>query len=263
MSEPENFEENTVKEAFDVLEETGKELEKDINHFQDFIDAVFEKDFSSNHLKNNLATNGNKKESIIDIYREKFYANDTSTPRVDKFADELDLSHAAADLFDELANTGAVDNELAYTIVNNFDSNNVNQIVLQNFEGVAEYPMILREKVDADLEIERESLWHYFKEIENLYNTIDNLNRENTLPMSLDEGLNVVDELEELEERTQQLRARRINEISRRDEYMEGPMDRHEEKFYEDTDFQRPVLEELARINEYVEEARENIVIDF
>lgn len=264
MSEPVNIEERKVEEAFHVLKETAREFEKDIDDFEDFVETVFDTDFQSSPRTNNglmNLQNGNNGDSVIDIYEEKFYVRQTATDRVEAFAENLDLSMPAADLFDELANSPRVDKDAAYNVVASFERNNVNQIVLQNFEDMADAPVKLREKVGEDLETEKESLWHYHKEISSLYDKVDSLNRENTLPMDFDTALDVVNEFEEIEERAEQLKNRRIHELRRRDEYMKGDMDTHEERFYEDEDFQRPVLEELDRINEYIEEATENIVL--
>jgi|GEM_PF-1853233 len=264
MSGAVDLEERKVEEAFHVLKETAREFEKDIDDFEDFVDAVFDKDFQSIPQQNNgvmNVKNGNNGDSVIDLYEEMFYANNTATDRVETFAENLDLSMPAADLFDELANSPNVDEDAAYNVVASFERNNVNQIVLQKFDDMADTPVELREKVGEDLETEKESLWHYHKEISSLYDKVDSLNRENTLPMDFDTALDVVNEFEEIEDRAEQLKNRRIHELMRRDEYMKRDMSAHEDRFYKEEDFERPVLEELDRINEYIEEATENIVL--
>ena len=263
MSEPVNLEDENVEAAFQVLKKTGREFEKDIDDFEEFVDAVFEKDYSSgiNQQNNGFMGSKNSEDSVIDLYEEIFYVRQTATDRVEAFAEKLDLSMPAADLFDELANSPGVDEDKAYNVVDRFERNNVNQIVLQTFDQMSDSPVKLREKVGEDLETEKESLWHYHKEISSLYDKVDSLNRENTLPMDFDTALDVVNEFEEIEDRAEQLKNRRIHELMRRDEYMKRDMSAHEDRFYKEEDFERPVLEELDRINEYIEEATENIVL--
>ena len=264
MSEPKNLKDENIETAFQVLDKTSKEFEQDIEDFEEFVDHVLNKDFSQG-LKNSNGLMNSKEngESVIDMYEEMFYANNGSAERVEAFAKNLGFSLPAADLFDEFANPGRRDKNQVYALVSNLEENNVNSLVLNNFREMAKDPVELREKVGEDLEIEKKSLWKYHKEVSLLYNRIDDLNKTNTLPMNLDSALSTVEEFEQIEERVEQLRNRRNHELRRRDEYMNGDFSSHEERFYEENDFQRPVLEELERVDDYIREARENIVLDF
>lgn len=263
MGEPLELDENSIREAFKIFDSTISELEKDRDMFQDFVDEASEVSVSSvnsNGLNGNGFDSGGSKE-VIDMYEEMFYSRQTSKDRVKTFAEKLGLSLPAADLFDELSNVPDISDDHAYGIVNQLDSGNVNEIVMGSFRNVAEYPAVLRERIIEDAEIEKESLWKYFKDTKQLYEQIDDLNREKTLPMSIDDAVEVVEALEQIEERAEQLKARRVHEIDRRDEYMNGLLETQEEAFYEESDMARPVLEELSRIEVYVDEMYDAITV--
>jgi len=258
MGEPVEFDRYLTEEAFDTLEDVRKELETDKDEFSEFVDAVHEKDFAP-RVKDGIGKN----ETPIDVYRDKFYSNDSSSKRVKFFAKKFDLSMPAADLFDELANVSSKDDGTVLNMIKMFEKNDVNDIVMGHFKDVEDNPVAMRELIAGDLELEKASLWNYKKKAETLYSKLDEINREYGLPVKLDDSLELLDKLDEVHDRADRIISLRRQEIKWRPEYMEGKYTDQEQKFYDEESFERPVIEEMQNIKQYTEKARENIVVKF
>jgi hypothetical protein len=140
-------------------------------------------------------------------------------------------------------------------------SNPMSEMHVAEMAKLAQYPQALREGVIEDTEVEKTSLEKYSREISELEDTVVELNGEYTLPMDVDDALYVMEELEEVRERVQQLKNRREHEIQRRPDILDGYFEENLEKFYQDEEYDQPVLKDLQALEEAVDEAYDNVVI--
>ena len=156
-----------------------------------------------------------------------------------------------------------MDNNQALQLVRNVSSGGLNEVLQQQFGKAIEYPARLREKIIEDAEVELDSLDNYRQQIGEVKEKLYAVNRENPLPVGLDDASDVVDELESMTSRVQQLKDRRVHELGRREELQQGYFESQESGVYEDEEFGRPVLQELDKLDEALDEAYDNLVVEF
>ena len=251
-----------TEEAFETVDETIRQLEDDIDSFHEFQEEALAQPVSQ--MGGQALMNGSSGDSnIIELYDEMFFSEDEMKDRVRAFSENYSLSLPAADLFDEFANVPDIGDKQALQFVKHLDNGNFNQVVKQRFEKISEYPAKLREKIIEDAEIERNSLNNYRHHIGEVKEKLYTLNEENPLPVGLNDAVDVVEELEGLESRVGQLKDRRQHELKRRENLQEGYFDSQEAAVYEDEEFGRPVLQELDELDEALDEAYENLAVDF
>ncbi|WP_414838349.1 hypothetical protein ACK3SF_03005 [Candidatus Nanosalina sp. VS9-1] len=251
-----------TEKAFETVEEAIRDLEDDIDSLQDFREKVLSQPVQNGGGRQMLSSKAGNK--VIDIYSEEFFNRENSKDRISIFASEYDLSLPAADLFDELANVPDIDDGSALQFIKHLDNGaQFNEVVKGQFEKLSKYPAKLREHIVQDAKVERDSLRNYMHDIKEVKDTLYELNEENPLPVDLDDAVDLVGELEGLQSRVQQLKNRRLHELRRRDDIQQGYFDSQEAAVYEDEEFGRPVLQELQYVDDALEEAYDNLVVDF
>lgn len=255
----------TTENALGYTEEASEELDDMVRLFQEDIDMF--QDFREKVLSQPVSNGGqmfNSGNQVLDIYSDEFFNQEDVPDEARIISESHGLSVPAADLLYELANVPGLDSNEALGLVKNIDKGvEFNSIVKKRFKSFSRYPIILREKVIEDAEIEQESLRKYTHEVGDVRETLQELNEDNPIPVGLDSALEVVDELERLDEKISQLKNRRIQELERRDEIFEGYFNTQEEELYSDKEFQRPVIQELEYLNTLVDEAYNGLVLEF
>lgn len=251
-----------TEQALEAVDETIRELGDDIDDLEDFHDKAM-KQPASNGGEQALIRGQSQESSVVNIYDEIFFEEESMKDRVKVFSEKYDLSLPAADLFDEFANVPDLSNDQALQLVRNLDRGNFNSVMKQQLGKMSEYPAKLREKIIEDAEIERDSLENYSHQIGEIHEKLYSLNEENPLPVGLDDAVDVIEELEGLDSRVKQLKDRRQHELRRREDLQQGYFDSQERGMYEDESFGRPVLQELDELDEALENAYENLTVDF
>lgn len=258
----------SVERALEVIDESTKELQKDIEDLTDFQDAVGELDVTGARssgpagvqLHNSQAKNDTDK--VIELYEEHFFSEEEYPEEVDRYAEKFNISTVAADFFDEVTRALNVDGEDALARITYLDRGNpMAQQHVQEVVSLAEFPKALRRSVKDDVGVEADSLNHYRNKIRDIEEDLLELNREYTLPMDIDEAREVVESLEQLEERVQSVKDQREHELRRRPDILDNYFERNLEKFYEDENFENPVVRDLNRLQKGIDEAYDNIVV--
>lgn len=267
MSEPvENITGNTAWRAVDVLEENTEILKNDIENITEFQDSVEDFEPSGNSSAGTpLALRSESDadtDQVMELYREKFFTRHETPDQVPVYAEKFDLSLEAADFFDELQGVANLNKEDALQKIKFLDgSNPMNKTYIDEVVSLAEYPKALRREVIEDVDVEKESIQKYGREVQQLEDRLIKLNREYTLPMETTDAVHVVEELEDIEDTVEQLKDRRKHELRRRPDILDPYFEKNLEKFYDGEDYDLPVLHDLEQLDEAVEEAYNNIVI--
>ncbi|MFB6241191.1 MAG: hypothetical protein ABEJ36_00110 [Candidatus Nanosalina sp.] len=201
-------------------------------------------------------------ERVMELYRENFFSRHETPEQVPKYAKKFDLSMEAADFLDELQGVANLNKQDTLQKINFLDGkNSMNKAYIEEVVSLAEYPKALRREVMEDMQVEKESLEKYGRDIQELEDRLLEINKEYTLPMDVDDAVHVVEELEGIEDRVEQLKKRRMHEIRRRPDILDPYFEKNLEKFYDEEDFGQPVLYDLEQLGEAVEEAYDNLVI--
>jgi len=261
----------SVVRAVDVVDQNSVELQEDIENLTRFQDAVEDIDLNgsrtgvSGGAGSVRVMNSDVKadtDKVLDLYRKHFFPGDDYPDEIDLYAEKFGISVAAADFFDEISRPKNINDKDALEKVKYLDgSNAMAPDHIEEFVGLAEYPKALRKSIDEDADVERTSLEHYRREIDSIEQDLLELNREYTLPMGIDSAIDVVDELEELEDRVDGLRERREHELRRRPDILDEYFEKNLEMFYEDEEFDNPVLSDLDSLEGSINEAYDNIVV--
>ncbi len=267
MSEPvQEVTGNITRGAVDVLEDSARNLEDDKQNLTAFQDAVEDFEPSGRGSQGQpLALRSENKadsEQVMELYRDHFFSTHDTPEQVPKYAEKFDLSMEAADFFDELQGVANLNQQDALQMIKFLDgSNPMNTDYMEEVVSLAEHPKALRREVMEDIEVEKESLQKYGREIQQIEDRLLELNQEYTLPMGTDDAVHVVNELEDIDERVEQLKNRRLHEIRRREDILNPYFEKNLEKFYDEEDFSEPVLYDLEGLDEAVDEAYSNVVI--
>lgn len=257
----------STERAVEIIYQNEKELDKDIEYLGNFQDAVEDIELSNRYGRREktgmLQSNGKSDtEKVLELYRKHFFDEDDYPEIVDAYAEKLDISVTAADFFDEITKITNLNNSDTLSKLKYLDNSNpMNEQYVKEVVSLAEYPRALRRMVKEDMKIEADSLETYSREINDLEEELLELNRENPLPMGIDTAVDVVENLESLESRVEQLEKRRIHELRRRPEIVDGGIEKNLEKYYEDEDFGNPVLQDLIEIKESINEAYDGIIV--
>ena len=266
MSEPvENITRSTAWRAVDVLEENTEILKNDIENITEFQDAVEDFEPSGNGSAGKplaLRSESADTDQVMELYTEKFFERHETPDQVPVYAEKFDLSLEAADFFDELQGVANLNQGDALQKIKFLDgSNSMNRAYIDEVVSLAEYPKALRREVIEDVAVEKESIQKYGREVQQLEGRLVKLNREYTLPMDTEDAVHVVEELEDIEDTVEQLKNRREHELRRRPDILDPYFEKNLEKFYDDEDYDHPVLHDLEQLDEAVDEAYNNIVI--
>lgn len=258
----------SVERALDVIDESVQELEEDIENLTEFQDAVEDMDISgvqppsSSDLAIQQSQAKSDSEKVIELYREHFFPEDEYPEEVDKYAEKFGISTVAADFFDEVTRAANINKKDALAKISFLDEgNSMTHQHLQEVVSLTEYPKALRRSVNEDVEVEKESLNHYRNEVQEIEDRLLELNRRYTLPMDVNNAVEVVENLEQLEDRVQNVKNRREHELRRRPDILDGYFERNLEKFYDDEEFGAPVLRDLDQLQEGINKAYDNLVI--
>ena len=268
MGEPvESVVDDAVGNALKVLNDSIRELDEDVNNLTDFQDRL--REFTPRGpQKQQMMFKADKSktdtERVLDIYVDTFFSEQDTPENVLKYSKKYDISLEAADFMDELLGVKDLSRKDILDKIRFLDgSNPMNQMQVNDVEGMAEYPKALRKRVIEDTGVEQTSLRDYRRRIENLEDNLLELNDEYQIPMDLDDAVHVVERFDELKQDIKQLKNRREHELNRRtdilDEYFENNLD----IFYDDEDFENPVLDDLENLESAVEEAYSNLAIEY
>lgn len=268
MGEPvESVVDDAVGNALKVLNDSVRELDEDVNNLTDFQDRL--REFTPRGpQKQQMMFKADKSktdtERVLDIYVDTFFSEQDTPENVLKYSKKYDISLEAADFMDELLGVKDLSRKDILDKIRFLDgSNPMNQMQVNDVEGMAEYPKALRKRVIEDTGVEQTSLRDYRRRIENLEDNLLELNKEYQIPMDLDDAVHVVERFDELKQDIKQLKNRREHELNRRtdilDEYFENNLD----IFYDDEDFENPVLDDLENLESALEEAYSNLAIEY
>jgi DNA repair exonuclease SbcCD ATPase subunit len=268
MGEPrKEITQEASRNAARVLQKSIRELEDDIDNLEDFEEEVADLQPSTQPQQSGMShftrtKKNSDTDTVLELYREHFFPEDDYPDQVEVYAEKFDLSIPAADFLDEMMGVANLSDKEALKKVKFLDgSNRMSEMHIAETEQLAKYPQELRGAVIEDTEVEKNSLEKYSREISELEDTVVELNREYSLPMDVDEAQYVMEELEEVRDRVQQLKKRRKHEIRRRPDILDGYFEENLEKFYQEEEYEEPVLEDLQAIEQDVDEAFDNIVI--
>lgn len=261
----------SAERAVGVVDESSKDLAEDVKNLGIFQDAVEDLDLNGGRSgvsqgagSVRVMNSGVKADTdkVLDLYREHFFSGENYPDEVDRYAEKFDISLAAADFFDEISRPANMNDKDALEKAMYLDGgNSMSQSHVEEVVSLAEYPRALRRSINEDVEVERTSLEHYRRNVESIEQDLLELNREYTLPMSIDSAIDVVDELEQLEDRVDNLRSRREHELRRRPDILDEYFERNLEEFYHGEEFENPVLDDLEGLQNSIDEAYDNIVV--
>lgn len=268
MGEPvEQIIPDSSSKAAKVVKNSVRDIEKDIEDLEELLDSLSGLKLSSNSQNQVLspaAQTGGKSdtEKVLDLYREHFLPDDGHDEEVEEYEAKYNLSPAAADFMCEIERIKDLKKKEAVAKARYLDgSNSMNIGHVNEFANMISILKGGRDKVIDDLEVERTSLEKYSHEISALENEVLELNEKYPLPMDVDNANQVIDRLEEIGERVEQLEKRRRHELRRRPEIQSDYIGKNLKEFYSEEEFEQPVLYDLEQLGDAVEEAYENIVI--
>lgn len=268
MSEPrEEIIPDATQTATDIINEKISLLEEDIDilgNFQEEVEAL-EIDTNNQTLQHGVKVRSNQKsdtEKVIDLYKEHFFDEEEVHEEVETLSRKFDLSMPAADFLAEMTSVANINDRDALQKIQYLDSSNsLNPAYKSEVVGMSEYPRALRREVIADTEAERNGLRNYREDTMEIVDSLDSLNRAYTNPMDVDDAIEVLEELENFEDRVDQLKDRREHELRRRPEIFDGYMESNLEEFYDSEEFDDPVLYDLKQLEDAIGEAYDNIMI--
>lgn len=268
MGEPvESVVDDTVGNALKVLRDSVRELDKDIENLTDFQDRL-EEFTPKGPQKQKMMFKADKSKSdterVLELYVDTFFSEQDTPEDVRKYSKKYDISVEAADFMDELLGVKDFSRKDIVDKIRFLDgSNPMNQIQVNDVEGMAEYPKALRRRVIEDTGVEQTSLKDYQRRIDDIEEDLLDLNEEYQIPMDLDDALYVVDKFEEIKEDIEQLKSRREHELRRRTDILDEYFENNLEIFYNDEDIENPVLEDLESLESAVEQAYDNIKLNY
>ena len=268
MGEPvESVVDDTVGSALKVLKNSIRELDEDIGNLTDFQDRLEQFTPSGPQNQKMMFKADESKsdtERVLEIYVDTFFSEQDTPENIRKYSKKYDISVEAADFMDELLGVKDFSRKDILDKIRFLDgSNPMNQIQVNDVEGMAEYPKALRKSVIEDTGVEQTSLKDYQRRIANIEDDLLELNEEYQLPMDLDDALYVVERFDELKEDIEQLKSRREHELRRRTDVLDDYFEDNLNIFYDDEDFKNPILEDLDSLESAVEEAYQNIEISY
>lgn len=271
MSEPYIIDNSEVGDAISTLETQTQLIQEDIENIKEFKDAVEEMKLQGPQRNTGFGKLAAKTQSknkdtdkVLEFYRNLLMEEEESMPETEKISESFNLSYEAADFFRIVKNIANYDNESVLQTTQFLDGSN--PMSKQHKQLISQYSTDLvgmRENVLEDVPIEQESLEKYQEDLDEMRETINNLNTSYKLPVDLDDGIEIVDEFENIYDRIDQLKSRRKHEISRRPEFSDQYLDQNLSVLYEDESFDEPVLEELDKLEKLVDEAYSNLTIGF
>lgn len=246
-------------EQFDGLEMV---MEEDKENLDDLIDRLSEMDFA---FRSGLSKGKSDTEKVLEAYRETFHKMEGRTD-IQNLDSEVPLSTPASEFLGELTNIASINYEQASHKAkfldgkNNLTRSHYNELVIY-FESFKQ----VREELSKDLDGERNALRHYSNELDNLSEDLINLSEENPFDeLKLADAGNILEDLEDYQDRIKQLRKRRIHEIKRRSDIYDGLAENNFLKAYKKaTDSKTPVVDELDYFEDKLEEAYETVVSAF
>lgn len=270
MSEPYIIENGKVKDAISTLESQTKLIEEDIEKIIEFKNAVEEMNLQGPEKNNGFGNLVSKTQSknrdtdkVLELY-SNLLMDDESIPETEKISESFNLSYEAADFFRILKNIANYDNESVLQTAHFLDSSN--SMSEQHRQLVSQYSTDLasmRENVLDDVPIEQDSLSKYQEDLDEIKDALNDLNTSYKLPVGLDSGIEIVDTFEDIYDRIDQLRNRREHEIRRRPEFADQYLEQNLSILYEEESFDKPVLEELDRLENLVDDAYDNLTVKF
>ncbi|QGA80389.1 hypothetical protein [Candidatus Nanohalobium constans] len=127
--------------------------------------------------------------------------------------------------------------------------------------GIEGYIKANKREVSEEIEITRNSLLNYQDDLTTLEDHVIHVNEEYTLPMDVDDAETVVKYLDIVEERLDQLENRRKHELRRMPDIISDHTVETINNYFEDEEFDDPVLYDIDEMRENIYEARENIQV--
>lgn len=251
-----------INSSLDQLDGLEAVMEEDLENLDELLSEMSEMELT---FRSGFSNGKSDTEKVLEVYENTFHDMDGRTD-VQSLDEKLPLSSPATEFMAELTNLASIGKDQAYSKANFLDDENnlakshYNELVIY-FESFKQ----VREELSVDLEGERESLIHYSDRIDDLAENLLTLSEENPFShLDVADAGNILEELEEYEERIKQLKKRRVHEIKRRPEIYDQMAENNFVKAYEEaTGSKTPVIEELDYLEERVDEAYENVVSAF
>lgn len=257
----------SVERASDILKGNINFLKEDIKALTKFQDEVEKIDLGSDGSSGRVLLSDSRQDSdteeVMNLFDDLFYSRQESSDIVEDNADKYDLDEPAAHFLQELFNIANISRSEAVSKIRYLDSENpMGGPHVQETVSLAEYLKANRKQVVEGIEKAEDSLSNYQEDLSALEDHVLHLNEEYTLPMDVDDAETVVRYLDIVEERLDQLENRREHELRRMPDLISEYTVKTVNTYFEDEEFDDPVLYEIDEIRENIYEARENIKLN-
>jgi DNA repair exonuclease SbcCD ATPase subunit len=250
-----------IEDSLEQLDRLDYTMERDVEELDELLSELSDMDLT---FRAGLSNGDADTEKVMKVYEETFHDID-GREDIQELNSSLDLSAPAAEFFGELTNLASIGKEQAYQKAsfldgkNNLTATHYKELVtyLKSFKSV-------RDQLSDDVAGERESLSYYDSEIDRIADKVVETVEENPLTdLEVADAGQVLEDLEEYQERIQQLRKRRVHEVKRRKEIYDTLAEKNFVKTYSAAGSKTPVVDELDHLDEMVETAYRNVVSTF